>query len=300
MSGDGGDRRPLGFVGLGRMGAPMAARLADWPGGLWVHDVDGDAVAGARRAGATVAADAAEVGRRARVVSVMVRDDEQVRDVTRALLAGAGPGDTIVIHSTISPGTAVALAEEAAPRDVAVADAPVAGGTTGASSGELAIMVGAGEEVFARCRAPLERLGSLVVHAGPVGAGSRAKVARNLIQFVALAAVTEAQRLAQDAGLDLRQLGEVVRHSDAVTGGPGAIMHRDTAGPVAGDDDWRPILEHVRALGEKDLDLAIGLAERLGVDVPLARLARRRLGPGLGLGAAGDERPPDPDPDGAP
>jgi 3-hydroxyisobutyrate dehydrogenase len=109
------------------------------------------------------------------------------------------------------------------------------------------------------------------------------KLARNLMHFVAFTAATEAQRLAEGAGLDLVALGEVVRHTDAVTGGPGAIMHRDSAAPLAHDDPWFGILDHVRALGEKDLGFAVDLAEELGVDTPLARLALERLGPGLGL-----------------
>ena len=98
-------------------------------------------------------------------------------------------------------------------------------------------------------------MGSKVVHAGPLGAGTRMKLARNLIHFVAFTAVTEAQRLAEAAGLDLRDLGEVVRHTDAITGGPGAIMHRDTTAPIAPDDFWHGVFDHVRALGEKDLSL---------------------------------------------
>ena len=113
------------------------------------------------------------------------------------------------------------------------------------------------------------------MHAGPIGAGTKFKLARNLMHFVAFTAATEAQRLAEAAGLDLVELGEVVRHTDAITGGPGAIMHRDTTAPIAEDDFWHGVFEHVRALGEKDLRFAIALADELGVDVPLARLRPR-------------------------
>ena len=75
----------------------------------------------------------------------------------------------------------------------------------------------------------------------------------------------------------------MVRHTDAITGGPGAIMHRDTTAPLDADDFWHGVFAHVVALGEKDLGFAIELADELGVDVPLARLALERLGPGLGL-----------------
>ena len=71
-------------------------------------------------------------------------------------------------------------------------------------------------------------MGSKVVHAGPIGAGTKFKLARNMMHFIAFTAATEAQRLAEAAGLDLVELGNVVRHTDAITGGPGAIMHRAT------------------------------------------------------------------------
>ena len=121
-------------------------------------------------------------------------------------------------------------------------------------------------------------MGSKVVHAGALGAGTRFKLARNLLHFVSFTAATEAQRLAEAAGLDLVALGDVVRHTDAITGGPGAIMHRDTTAPIATDDFWHGVFAHVRALGEKDLGFAIALADELGVDVPLAREALPRLG----------------------
>ena len=153
----------------------------------------------------------------------------------------------------------------------------------GAADGTLAIMVGGDQEAFAACEPTFALMGSRVVHAGPVGAGTRMKLARNLLHFVSFTAVTEAQRLAEAAGLDLVALGEVVRHTDAITGGPGAIMHRDTTAVLEPDDFWHGVFSHVVALGEKDLGFAIGLADELGVDVPLARHALTHLGPGLGL-----------------
>jgi hypothetical protein len=109
------------------------------------------------------------------------------------------------------------------------------------------------------------------------------KLARNLVHFVSFTAVTEAQRLAEASGIDLNALGEVVRHTDAITGGPGAIMYRDTTAPLDTDDFWHGVFTHVAALGEKDLGFAIVLADQLGIDVPLARLALTDLAPGLGL-----------------
>jgi 3-hydroxyisobutyrate dehydrogenase len=144
-------------------------------------------------------------------------------------------------------------------------------------------MVGGSAEAFAAVEPVLSVMGSKTVHAGPVGAGTRMKLARNLLHFVSFTAATEAQRLAEASGLDLVTLGEVVRHTDAITGGPGAIMHRDSTARLTPDDFWHGVFGHVVALGEKDLGFAIGLADQLGVDVPLARLARTHLAHGLGL-----------------
>jgi 3-hydroxyisobutyrate dehydrogenase len=195
----------------------------------------------------------------------------------------------VAVHSTIGPQTARELAQRAAHHDVQVLDAPVSGGAIGAQQGRLAILVGGDEAAFAAARDVLQQLGELVVHLGPIGAGTAAKLARNLLHFVAFTAATEAARLAEAAGIDLVELGKVVRHTDAITGGPGAIMWRDTTAPVAADDNWYPILDHVRQLGEKDLRFALELADRLGVETPLADLALHRLAAGLGL-TEGDDR----------
>lgn len=144
-------------------------------------------------------------------------------------------------------------------------------------------MVGASEAAFARCEEPFRRWAELVVHTGGPGSGTRAKLARNLLHFVAFTAAAEAQRLAEAAGIDLVELGKVVRHSDAVTGGPGAIMLRTTTAALATDDDWYPILTHVRDLGEKDLRLALDLGTRLGVELPLAGYALQHFAEGLGV-----------------
>jgi len=269
----------VGFVGLGNIGKPMALRLAGADGiELTVYDMLSDPVAELVAAGARPAATVEDLG--ADVVCVMVRDDEQVRHVASAV----GPGPVIVIHSTVAPGTPAQLEGNG----LTVLDAPVSGGPMGAAEGTLAILVGGDGEAFAAARPALEAMGSRVVHAGAIGAGTRMKLTRNLIHFVAFTAVTEAQRLAEAAGLDLLELGEVVRHTDAVTGGPGAIMHRDTTAPLAEDDFWYGVFEHVQAIGQKDLGFAIELAGELGVDVPLATVAFDRLGPGLGLPERGE------------
>jgi 3-hydroxyisobutyrate dehydrogenase len=275
-----------GFIGLGNIGRPMALRLADWPDGLWVCDVDPGATAALERVGAKVAATPREVAEHAGCISVMVRDDDQVRAVVTGddgVLAGSTPDAVLIVHSTIHPDTVHELTALAAPYGVRVVDAPVSGGPGGAQQGRLAVMVGGDSAAVETARPALERLGDLVVHVGPAGAGTATKLARNLMHFTAFTAAMEASALAQAAGVDLATLGAIVRHTDAITGGPGAIMYRDAVGPLAADDPWRPIFEHVHALGEKDLTFALELARQLDVDAPLAQLALARLGVALGL-----------------
>ena len=277
---------PVGFIGLGQMGQPMAARLAAWPGGLVVYDVRPDAMAPLIDAGAKAAADVSVVTAHAEIISVMVRDDREVSDVVRDVAAAVAPAgrDTIVaIHSTIGPDTAAALAAELGGPGLEIVDAPVSGGFMGAESGRLAVMFGGSREAFERCRAPFGCFADLVVYMGVAGAGTRAKLARNLLHFAAFTAAAEAQRLAEAAGIDLRKLGRVVRHSDAVTGGAGSIMLRPTTAPLDASDPLRQILEHVRTLGEKDLALALELGRDLGVELPMTQYALGHFGTGLGL-----------------
>ncbi|WP_433477839.1 NAD(P)-dependent oxidoreductase [Spirillospora sp. CA-142024] len=271
----------VGFIGLGQMGAPMAARLAGE--GLAVYDARAEAMAPLVKAGARAARSVADVAAHADLVSVMVRDDEQVNEVGAEVLASARPGTVLAIHSTIRAKTAEDLATRARRYEIEVVDAPVSGGFMGASAGSLAVMVGGTDEAFERCREPFGAWAGLVLHMGPVGAGTRTKLARNLLHFVAFTAAAEAQRLAEASGVSLRKLGRVVRHTDAVTGGAGSIMLRPTTAPMTPDDDLYGILSHTRDLGEKDLALALELADELGVDAPLARIALGRFGAGLGL-----------------
>lgn len=273
----------VGFVGLGNIGKPMALRLASQGVTLSVYDVASEPCAELAAAGAGVTSSVAELASHVEILCVMVRDDEQVRDVLGQALGSARDGLVVVVHSTVAPHTPRMLEITAAKHGVGLVDAPVSGGAMGAGDGSLAIMVGGSDGAFAAARPVLEALGSKVVHAGPIGSGTAMKLARNLMHFVAFTAATEAQRLAEAAGLDLKALGEVVRHTDAITGGPGAIMHRETTAEIDPEDFWFSVFSHVRDLGEKDLRFASDLAEQLGVDLPLADLALARLGPGLGL-----------------
>ena len=272
----------LGYIGLGKMGRPMAKRLVDWPGGLVVFDVRLEAMTPLAEKGAILADSVADVAT-ADVISVTVLNDEQVREVVGELAAHAKPGTVIAIHSTISPATAVELAEQLEPQGIHIVDAPVTGGGGAAKKGELAVMVGATDEAFELIQEPFSQWASVIIHAGAPGAGTRMKLARNMLHFISFTAACEASKLAEAAGLNLQDLGNVVRHSDGQSGGAGAIMFRDDMKPLTADHFlYQPFL-HTRGLGEKDLSLALALGEELDVELPLAQAALENLAAGLGV-----------------
>ncbi|BBY45628.1 NAD(P)-dependent oxidoreductase [Mycolicibacterium celeriflavum] len=272
----------LGYIGLGNMGAPMAKRLVQWPGGLVVFDVRAEAMTPLAEVGATLADNVADVAA-ADIISVTVLNDEQVREVVGELAANAKPGTVIAIHSTISPETAVELAEQLRPQGLHIADAPVTGGGGAAEKGELAVMVGAEREVYERIKPAFKQFASLVIHAGEPGAGTRMKLARNMLTFTGYVAACEAMKLAEASGLSLQALGRVVRHSDAQSGGPGAIIVREDMKDLTPDHWLYDAFTHTRGLGEKDLSLALELGESVDVGLPLAKIALQNLAAGLGV-----------------
>ncbi len=276
------DDMKLGYIGLGKMGAPMAQRLIEYPSGVTIFDVRPEAMTALAELGATRAQDIADVAR-ADVISVTVLNDEQVRDVVAQLAEHAKPGTVIAIHSTIGPDTAVELADSWRPSGIHIIDAPVSGGGGAAEKGELAIMVGADRRVYERIKPVFKHMGSMIIHAGDAGAGTRMKLARNMLSFIGYAAACEAMELAEASGINLSQLGRVVRHTDALTGGPGAIMVREDMTELAPDHWLHDAFTHTRGLGEKDLSLALALGTAKGVDLPLAQVALQNLAAGLGV-----------------
>lgn len=272
----------VGYIGLGSMGAPMAMRLVGWPGGLTVYDVRDEAMAPFAEAGAAVAASVTDVAA-ADLIDVTVLDDAQVREVVGELAEHAGAGTVIAIHSTIGAATAAELADRYGAQGIHVIDAPVSGGAGAAEKGQLATMVGAPRDVYERVKPVFKQWASLVIHAGEPGAGTRMKLARNMLTFTSFAAACEAMRLAEAAGLDLQALGRVVRHTDALTGGAGAIMIRENLHDLEPGHWLYDGFTHTRGLGEKDLSLALALGDSVGVELPLAQIALGTLAAGLGV-----------------
>ncbi|OMC20045.1 NAD(P)-dependent oxidoreductase [Mycobacterium colombiense] len=276
------DNLKLGYIGLGNMGAPMATKMTEWPGGVTVYDIRTEAMTPLAEKGASLADSVADVAA-ADIIHVTVLNDAQVREVVGELAANAKSGTVIAIHSTISDTTAVELAAEHKPRGIHIVDAPVSGGAAAAAKGELATMVGAEREVYEKIKPAFKHWAAMVVHAGEPGAGTRMKLVRNMLTFTSYAAACEAMQLAEAAGLDLQALGRVVRHTDALTSGPGAIMVRDNMKDIEPDNFLYESFVHARGLGEKDLSLALGLGEAVSVDLPLAQLAYQRLAASLGV-----------------
>jgi 3-hydroxyisobutyrate dehydrogenase-like beta-hydroxyacid dehydrogenase len=272
----------LGYIGLGNMGAPMATKMIEWPGGVTVYDIRIEAMTPLVEKGASLADSVADIAA-ADIVHITVLNDAQVREVVGELTGHAKPGTVIAIHSTISDTTAVELAAEFKPQGIHIVDAPVSGGASAAAKGELATMVGAEREVYERIKPAFKHWASLVIHAGEPGAGTRMKLARNMLTFTSYAAACEAMKLAEAAGLDLQALGRVVRHTDALTSGPGAIMVRENMNDLEPDNFLFQPFSHTRGLGEKDLSLALALGEAVSIELPLAQLAFERLAAGLGV-----------------
>jgi len=159
----------LGYIGLGNMGTPMAKKMVEWPGGLTIYDIRAEAMTPLAERGALLADSVADVAA-ADIISVTVLNDEQVRKVVDELASHAKPGTIIAIHSTISDTTAEELARELGPQDIHVIDAPVSGGTRAARFGQLATMVGASDEVFARVKEPFSHWAELATPVRPARA----------------------------------------------------------------------------------------------------------------------------------
>jgi 3-hydroxyisobutyrate dehydrogenase len=142
-------------------------------------------------------------------------------------------------------------------------------------------MVGGDRVAYEQVKAVFACWASLQLYFGPSGAGIKAKVARNLLQFIGYAATGEVTRLAETAGVDVLKLAAAIRHSDAIIGGPSVVMISPTSDPYADEDPLRPIFEHTRELGEKDLTHALALGESLGVDLPFGKLGLASLASAL-------------------
>jgi 3-hydroxyisobutyrate dehydrogenase len=206
----------IGFIGLGNMGAPMAANLVKAG-----HQVAGlDLVPGAAEAlaskGGRAAASAAAAAAASEIVITMLPAGPQVRSVylgEEGVLSHARKGALLIDCSTIDVETTRAVAAAAADAGFDMLDAPVSGGVSGAEAATLTFMVGGAAEVFARAQPILAAMGRTVAHAGPAGNGQAAKICNNMILGVSMIAVCEAFSLAEQLGLPAQTLFDIAAKS---------------------------------------------------------------------------------------
>jgi 3-hydroxyisobutyrate dehydrogenase-like beta-hydroxyacid dehydrogenase len=266
----------VGVIGLGDIGRGVANAVAASGMKLSVCDVRPEALEPfASRAECFTDPRLMATGLDAVVIAVV--DDAQVlavADSETGALATAPPGSVVIVLSTIGLDTLRRVSSAARDRGIRVVDCGVSGGPSAAADGSLVSMVGGEDPDVDAARPVIDCFSSLVVRMGPLGAGLRAKLARNVIQYCSWYAAYEAQRLAEAAGVDLTKLGRVVKESDKRIGGASTLMFRHTVAPFGPDDD-KGLVDAMRAaakLARKDLGAARQLGAELGVDLPLVDL----------------------------
>jgi 3-hydroxyisobutyrate dehydrogenase len=253
----------VGFVGLGIMGAPMAANLLKAGFSLTVWNRTPSRMEPLLALGASAADSPAAVAAASDVTLSCVTNSPDVEAVALGpggIAEGAAPGSVYVDCSTIAPETARHVAEELARRGVAMLDAPVSGGDVGAKAGTLAIMVGGEAGVFARCLPILEAMGTTIVHVGPNGSGQVVKLCNQVAGGLNLLAMAEAISLARGAGVEPAKMLEVVS-----AGAAGSWMLANLA-PRALRGDYAP--GFMVDLMQKDLHLVLDEAARGHTPLP--------------------------------
>jgi len=260
-----GELKTVGFLGLGIMGSRMARNLAQK--GLQVVAWNRSAARVAELAPFQVkaAATPAELAAQVDAFCTCVADPAALRQVAlgpEGLLAGAKPGQLFIDFSTVSADLTRELEATFGARQVDFVEAPVTGSKGGADKGTLVIMAGAKDAAFARAAPIFERVGTKVVHCGPVGAGTQVKLAGNALIALMLEGLSEGMLLTQKAGVDPRKFLEVVQASGFKSPyydfkGP-AILARDFATAFSID------------LMFKDLSLFLDSAAKHKVPTPAA------------------------------
>jgi 3-hydroxyisobutyrate dehydrogenase len=245
----------VGVVGLGNMGGRIARRLVE--GGEDVVGFDLDA-GRATEAGARPATSLAELAGAADVVLLSLPDSRAIEAVVGELEAHLRAGQVVVDLSTAAPGSTVAIHERLGARDVAYVDAGISGGAAAAEAGTLTIMAGGEAEALDAARPVLAHFAAAVHHMGASGSGHVAKLINNFLNAVSLAATAEAMVAGRKAGLDLRQLLDVINASSGVNF---ATLNRFPR-IVEGDYLEGGLTSDLMA---KDVMLYLDLARELGV-----------------------------------
>ena len=262
----------IGFVGLGVMGAPMAANLLRAG-----HEV---AVWARRRAaadmlvaqGARFCETPAALARAADTLFTVVTSGSDVEEVVfgrDGLAQGARAGTVIVDHSTIAPATARSIAQRLRAQGVDFLDAPASGGGAGARAATLSIMVGGEAAALDKVRPLLAALGKTIVHVGASGAGQVAKACNQMVMVATIQACAEAARLAAAHGLDFERV------RGALAGGSAASRVLDVFGARMAARDFAAGVE--ARLHHKDYALLMGAAGAAGAPLPISAQVWQQL-----------------------
>lgn len=266
--GNKGLTQKVGFVGLGTMGAAMAANLARAGFPLTVWNRTPGRAGPLLALGAVEAPSPREVARASDVVVTCVTDSPQVAEVLfgpDGLAEGLASGSMLIDCSTISPASAREMAARLAVGGVAMLDAPVSGGSEGAVAGTLTIMVGGEPSDVERAHDVLHAMGRTVTHLGPIGSGQVAKAVNQVILCGTYLGVAEGVALAMKAGMDVERL------VSALAGGAaGSWVLQNRSGRMIADS--YPLGFKI-ALHRKDMAIALELSRSVGAVLPVAALA---------------------------
>ncbi|QPH52270.1 3-hydroxyisobutyrate dehydrogenase [Pontivivens ytuae] len=257
----------IGFIGLGNMGAPMAANLVKAG-----HEVTGFDVAGVTVEGVVKAMTAAEAATGKDAVITMLPNGEILRRVYDEIVPAGLAGAAFIDCSTVDVDSARAVAEQAAAAGLLPVDAPVSGGVGGAAAGTLTFMAGGSEEAFAKAQPLFEVMGQKAVHCGASGNGQAAKICNNMILGVTMIATCEAFALADKLGLDRQAMFDVVSTSSGYSWSMNAYCPAPGIGPQSpADNGYKPGFAATLML--KDLRLSQQAAVSAGAQTPMGARA---------------------------
>jgi len=275
----------IGFIGLGIMGQGMARNILKAGFSLAVWNRTASKMDPLEAEGATAASNPADLAAQSDIIVICVSDTPDVEAVImgeQGVLGGVKPGSLVVDCSTISPIVTRELADVLAERQAAMLDAPVSGGSEGASQGTLSIMVGGAAKDFERAKPVLEAMGKKITHVGSNGAGQTVKLVNQILVVGHALALSEAMLFAQAGGVDLEKALE------AVSAGAAGSWMLSNRGPQIIRRDWRP--GFTVDLQQKDVRLVLGAADELGVPLPGTALIHQlyRTLQARGLGGDGN------------
>ncbi|MGI9367892.1 MAG: 3-hydroxyisobutyrate dehydrogenase [Ruegeria sp.] len=257
----------IGFIGLGNMGAPMAANLAKAG-----HEVTGFDMADVTVEGVTLAATGADAAKGADVVITMLPNGQILRSVADEIIPVMAAGAALVDCSTVDVDNARAVTEQASSAGLLAVDAPVSGGIGGAAAGTLTFMAGGTDAAFAKAAPLFKIMGQKAVHCGDAGAGQAAKICNNMILGVTMIATCEAFALADKLGLDRQKMFDVVSTSSGYSWTMNAYCPAPGVGPQSpADNDYKP--GFAAELMLKDLRLSQQAAGSADADTPLGQAA---------------------------